>query len=167
MIIRSSPQIEEFVFDDNAEVISRGKDLFLSFAAIVAAQRRNLNIEQYLDDMRRAIAAEQIPEPPISDFFKLRKFPGFVYVLTCSIGTKIGITKNIKRRISHIQGSIPYPLTLFHSFHSQDCANDEAWLHRHFKSKRMKGEWFDLNEDDLAFILKTYPSQPITTSSEG
>ena len=33
---------------------------------------------------------------------------------------------------------------------------DETRLHSHFKAKRKRGEWFDLDENDLDYIARTY-----------
>lgn len=36
---------------------------------------------------------------------------------------------------------------------------DEAHLHNHFAGKRLRGEWFDLAPDDIAYIRQYFEGE--------
>ena len=74
---------------------------------------------------------------------------GYVYLMECQSKYKIGITKNIHTRLKGIQTAHHDDVTLIHCFVSQDTESDELIWHKHFKSKRLKGEWFNLNAEDV------------------
>ena len=65
---------------------------------------------------------------------------------------KIGVSKNVKRRLASLQHASPFPLeTIFISpVHDHNAKRLEKWLHDHFNKNRLKGEWFCLVEDDIA-----------------
>ncbi len=73
--------------------------------------------------------------------------------------TKIGISKNPKRRLREIKlsGYNAHILALFMPEPTIDIAANylEKILHKFFKEKRKFGEWFDLNNDDIENITET------------
>lgn len=86
---------------------------------------------------------------------------GFVYVIYDKINNlyKIGRYskwQTIKNRLSVIRSSNPGELELVYLVKSEDYKNEEKLIHRFFKDKRFKGEWFDLTEDDLKLIPLLY-----------
>jgi hypothetical protein len=72
---------------------------------------------------------------------------------------KIGLTKQLKERLNHLsaQAGIDFEL---HSYKYLDPEpygtsldkDQERFLHDVFKEKRVKGEWFKINEKDLNFL---------------
>jgi len=66
---------------------------------------------------------------------------------------KIGRSKNIIQREKTLGARIPKIECLF-SFKGH--VEDEKKLHSHFKAKRGRGEWFDLNDEDINYI-KNFP----------
>lgn len=76
--------------------------------------------------------------------------PGYVYFIQNSNGhTKIGCTINIKNRLSALQSSSPDRLALIHSIKVFDMRTVEISIHKEFHGKKISGEWFSLNEDDI------------------
>lgn len=73
----------------------------------------------------------------------------YVYVVQCGFHYKIGYARNVKRRIASMRTASPLPLVLVTSFPSDDAPALEAKLHRRFKRKRVRGEWFKLDKSDL------------------
>lgn len=63
--------------------------------------------------------------------------------------TKIGIAKNPKAREDTLQGKMPLLKMVWHTVGTRD---DEATLHDIFKDKRVRGEWFNLSDDDITYI---------------
>ena len=62
---------------------------------------------------------------------------------------KIGRTNDAVRRGTELRIQLPENLDLIHSIKTDDPSGVEAYWHRRFESKRMNGEWFDLNSSDI------------------
>ena len=83
------------------------------------------------------------------------KIMGYVYLLLQYDSDnhetyKIGITKrDINKRISELQTGNPNKITLIKSYESDNYLKIESWLHKKFKPKNEKGEWFNLSDDDV------------------
>jgi len=81
--------------------------------------------------------------------------PGYIYILASSNGEwfKIGkATIWAVRVVKQLKVQLPFPVVVRYAFKSEDCTRDETALHRRFKSKRLNGEWFSLDEGDLEHI---------------
>lgn len=46
----------------------------------------------------------------------------------------------------------PNEVHLVHSYQMADCVSEEKRLHSKFEKKRYRGEWFSLEEKDVAYI---------------
>jgi hypothetical protein len=64
---------------------------------------------------------------------------------------KIGISKNIEKRLSGIQTGNPYELEVLNKF---KCSNSglEKLVHKLYKLNRIKGEWFSLDAESIEEI---------------
>lgn len=78
--------------------------------------------------------------------------PGFVYLLKSPYGYKIGKTVNIKSRTRLFEVKLPFKFTLEHYAQFDDYSSAERQLHQQFGKKRLEGEWFDLNDQDVSAI---------------
>jgi hypothetical protein len=67
---------------------------------------------------------------------------------------KIGKTKNLENRIKNLKSMLPFKSELVHHIPTSNHSDVEKYFHRKYRSKKVKGEWFDLNEDDIVFIKK-------------
>ena len=78
---------------------------------------------------------------------------GNVYIIRCIDLCKIGSTyRRVEDRIKEVM-SVPFEyVEVIHTFRSNEYKDAEKFLHRKFKSKRVSGEWFSLNENDLEEI---------------
>ncbi len=77
---------------------------------------------------------------------------GKVYLLANSEWTqfKIGIsTKNIDLRLRSLKTGNGSEITLLKSFDTIHHRKVEKWMHNKHNSKRLVGEWFALNDDDI------------------
>ena len=64
---------------------------------------------------------------------------------------KIGITKRaIEVRMKELKTGNAADLSIVDSFQSKWATKIEANLHRLFRPKKISGEWFDLDEEDLS-----------------
>ena len=80
---------------------------------------------------------------------------GFVYLLKSGKFYKIGKTNSIDRRQYEIGLQLAEALQPIHSIETDDPSGIEAYWHNRFKSKRLNGEWFDLDSSDIrAFKLR-------------
>lgn len=62
---------------------------------------------------------------------------------------KIGVTKDIKKRLGTLQTGCPWRLEVKAMVYRPDSFQYENWLHEHFDRERMRpdGEWFDFGPD--------------------
>jgi hypothetical protein len=82
---------------------------------------------------------------------------GVVYLLQADNGlVKIGKTVNFQRRFAMLNTQLPYALTVLWLIDCSDCCAIEASLHRRFLSKRVKGEWFLLSDEDIEQVKQEY-----------
>lgn len=86
---------------------------------------------------------------------------GWVYVIHLE-GTpayKIGVsTKDVARRVQQLDRTLPWPVrVVFISTQVTDVEWHEHNLHDYFSSKHMRGEWFSLDEKDIAEIANRLP----------
>lgn len=68
---------------------------------------------------------------------------------------KIGRARNPKTRERTLQSEKPTIEMLF-NFHCTDAKSTEKVLHDKFKEKRVRGEWFKLDENDVNWIKSNY-----------
>lgn len=78
---------------------------------------------------------------------------GVVYLLECEGFYKIGITDDVRKRLSQIQTSTPFNVKLIHSIPLANAWLLEKHLHERFAKKRVRGEWFKLSSDDVNTVF--------------
>lgn len=78
---------------------------------------------------------------------------GFVYFLRSSQGhTKIGKSVSVPQRVSEIMTHLPFDVELIHVIKCDNYTAAEHELHKHFSSKRLKGEWFNLSSQEILWL---------------
>jgi DNA-directed RNA polymerase subunit RPC12/RpoP len=78
---------------------------------------------------------------------------GFVYlILAGGIYYKIGCAKNLARRAYYFELELPFDFEIIHFFQADNMYEAEKRLHLQFASKRIKGEWFNLDSQDVEEI---------------
>lgn len=66
---------------------------------------------------------------------------------------KIGYTRRtIEKRIKEFKTGNASEFEIVDSFHSKWGTKIESQLHRIYKSKKMSGEWFNLDENDIVLF---------------
>lgn len=78
---------------------------------------------------------------------------------------KIGFARQVSSRVCRLGTQTPYRLALVHSFYSEDARATEKELHDRFKSKRVRGEWFALTAEDVAWFKSLNRGAPRRTDS--
>jgi hypothetical protein len=75
---------------------------------------------------------------------------GFVYLVKGRPGEyKIGRTKFLDRRMSELGAMAPTEQKLDHKIETDDPSGIEAYWHRRFRERHMRGEWFRLSAADV------------------
>jgi len=75
---------------------------------------------------------------------------GFVYLVKGHPGEyKIGRTTLVDRRLTQLGATASVEHELVHEIKTDDPSGVEAYWHRRFHEKRMRGEWFHLNPRDV------------------
>ena len=65
---------------------------------------------------------------------------------------KIGKTGSIKNRFGNIQTGCPFKLFFWLGIYTEDSTSIENYLHSEMESKRLHGEWFEPDAEDLDFL---------------
>lgn len=143
-------------YASTAKLFVAGIAMGLCFALALFYRRDWLDITQFHEfvtrDHMQAVAELRVRRKLHSDVRK-----GCVYVLQDISVTeycKIGKTTALAKRIGHFDTMLPFEVRVVHVIESKDCNALEAMLHRHFESKRVRGEWFALSDADIAWLLK-------------
>jgi hypothetical protein len=68
---------------------------------------------------------------------------------------KIGVTNNLYRRFNELT-KMPFQIGLVCVLTFENVYMLEARLHDRFREKRIRGEWFNLTQEDIAWIKATY-----------
>lgn len=85
---------------------------------------------------------------------------GYVYLVRAENGlVKIGLTKDVRNRMMALQPSSPTPLEVIHVIQAMNCHRLERHLHKWHRKKRVRGEWFALDDEDIAAIRDRYPAR--------
>jgi hypothetical protein len=69
-----------------------------------------------------------------------------VYFISDGKYIKIGVTKDLKRRLIALQNANPRTLKIIHSIFTNAPFELERKFHAHFKNKHIRGEWFNISE---------------------
>ena len=82
------------------------------------------------------------------------KAPGFVYFVQeyMNGSFKIGKTKNLEKRMNIFGVKLPFENKLIFLIKTGNHHQTEVAFHKHFSDKRLEGEQFALNKDDLGWI---------------
>ncbi|MBX3379534.1 MAG: GIY-YIG nuclease family protein [Phycisphaeraceae bacterium] len=75
--------------------------------------------------------------------------PGFVYMMKSGPLYKIGKALSVEARHKKLSTLMPEDLVILHRIQTDDSYGVEYYWHKRFATKWVKGEWFNLNDDDV------------------
>lgn len=103
----------------------------------------------YLFESNQHELEQIIDSPPLPG-----KAPGYVYFVQeyMNGSFKIGKTKNLEKRMNVFGVKLPFENKLIYLVKTGNHHQTEVAFHKHFADKRLEGEWFALNKDDLSWI---------------
>ncbi len=78
---------------------------------------------------------------------------GFVYLMQWEDEYKIGKAVDVERRQKRLARELDRDITVLHRIFSADYTRAESDLHRKYADKRLQGEWFSLDADDVAWLM--------------
>ena len=101
-----------------------------------------------------AILKASILDLPIS---ARKSKPDKVYFIRSENGlVKIGIASDVYSRLGNLNTASPIELELLFWIQCDNARRTEVSLHNIFESKRVKGEWFKLTDEDLIWVRNNY-----------
>lgn len=115
-------------------------------AALIEALRDYCEEQRLQDVLAMLPAREAASEPEAAADAR----HGFVYMAEGHRGEyKIGRTNLVDRRLSELGAKAAVEQRLVHEIKTDDPPGVEAYWHRRFDAKRMRGEWFKLTATDV------------------
>lgn len=76
-----------------------------------------------------------------------------LYILKCHKFYKIGITNNVKKRVSILQIGNPYKIELVSFFGRIPAIYLERFLHQALREFRISGEWFSFGRGEIKTLV--------------
>lgn len=80
--------------------------------------------------------------------------PGFIYLMESGGLYKIGKAVCVETRYKELVLMTPHELVILHRIKTDDSYGIETYWHKRFGEKRVKGEWFRLDEEDVKVICR-------------
>jgi hypothetical protein len=111
---------------------------------------------EYDDIIEMLESVDFVPKPNAADTVNKNNVRyGFVYLVKGHPGEyKIGRTNLVDRRLSELGATASIEQKLVHEIKTDDPVGVEAYWHKRFQDKRMKGEWFKLNAAEVNSFRK-------------
>lgn len=135
----------------NIDVFINGLQIDAMNGVIKTRDKFDNEIKRYFNNLKFNLIEDSIPKLNIKPIKHNITEPS-IYIMH-DLNTnycKIGYSKNPQYREKTLQSEKPTIKLLF-SYKGNRV--DEAFLHKHFKSKRIRGEWFNLDTVDIQSII--------------
>ena len=135
--------------------------MFLSIATVVVVALYTVSRRELSNLTRKYTALEhrlqslesQIFIPETASLELSRQSPGYVYLAGNDTGHyKIGVSTKPFKRVKHFNTIMPVEVFPIHFIPCVRFRELENELHHLFANQRHKGEWFELEVDDVEFI---------------
>lgn len=111
-----------------------------------------------INELRKVMTQEQILLESVKYFHITSKYKfSYIYLIkgthNGSSKYKIGKADNPIDRIKMFNVKIPFDIETIFTFCIKDSLSFEKHLHNHFSDKRLVGEWFDLDDNDILELM--------------
>jgi hypothetical protein len=142
------------------KLVAREDDTLPGFSAIERLGSRTILLQKLADFLRGKPAfldvAQFFAESPVkshhthSQTKQQAADDGFVYLIKSGRYYKIGRSNAAGRREREIALQLPEAVKTLHVIRTDDPVGIESYWHTRYIAKRKNGEWFDLNQADIA-----------------
>ncbi len=131
------------------------------FKSVKFTNKHHLEISELLYFQNLNAAKQEKYLQNFEKFFCKGKSARFLYIIQESFCQKykIGITNNLNKRLSQLQTGNPNDLHFVACFHSEigdelglEIMYLEKFLHKNYKSKNIRGEWYELDVKEVVDI---------------
>lgn len=98
---------------------------------------------------------EQIEHKVAELMSQMTPKPGYIYLvraITPHNHYKIGLSVDPSSRIESMGVKLPFPIERLHTFPTNNTTLAEKQLHNQYAHKRLRGEWFELSEQEIQNI---------------
>lgn len=102
------------------------------------------------EDIVQICSASQPAESPTKSVSANAAVTGYVYLMKHGQHYKVGRSNDTARRRREVSLLLPEELQHIHVIETDDPEGIEAYWHRRFADKRVRGEWFALTTRDVA-----------------
>lgn len=139
-----------YVTDRNGYVFDR--ESFESFFGYVRQWYDSMSDED-IDLYNRLLEFENLICVDVKSINSKDARPGYVYFIKAETGQyKVGRTKNVPDRMNFFGVKLPFEFELILTLPVVDMYSAEKVLHDLWKSRRVNGEWFDLEDHQVEFF---------------
>jgi hypothetical protein len=144
--------------DDNIFTITEFGDNYLNFDLEIILNWLDTSAKGYIIDKYAYYCQERSKEVKVSKN-KLSN----VYLIRNTIKDvyKIGVSMKPKNRFTSIQTSNSDKLELVVYSYVENPYKIESKLHKHFVDKKISGEWFDLDTQDVNYIKDVFNNEKV------
>jgi hypothetical protein len=100
------------------------------------------------------IITRYFPEQLASIDFRIDNNIGYIYFVRENLfgHTKVGRSRNLEKRLRIFAAELPFETQLLYYIKTYNYEKVELEFHKLFSSKRVRGEWFLLNNEDIEKI---------------
>lgn len=85
------------------------------------------------------------------------QFVAYVYVIRAGEFIKVGIARNLAKRIDQMQTGCPYEIEVLRAWPCSDPYAYERKLHHMLRAYRYRGEWFKVSNEGVEHLLNMRP----------
>ena len=122
------------------------------------AKIRELSVKVYLDVQDGKFSPETSKWRAVSELAKYKKtgdeHSKFLYLVESQGFVKIGVTNDVQGRVSTISTCNPFEVKVILAQEVGSAYQVEKFLHDKFKDTNVRGEWFKLTSNDIAYITE-------------
>jgi hypothetical protein len=152
MWIEQESEGDVYLYSDNGDIMAREYWQILKLR--VDAFYADVSDEE-INEANKAYAEKNAyVDPPRSKPVYVFS-PGYIYLVQ-GVDTpwyKIGITRRPSKRFDVMGVLAPFECKVLGCFPADDMINIEKWWHSYFADKRTNGEWFLLDNGDIAMFI--------------
>lgn len=77
----------------------------------------------------------------------------YIYIAKANSSYKIGYTKLLSRRLKQMK-TANHIIDMIHTIPVLNGRAVESKLHAYFRDKKISGEWYNLDEDEVSLVLE-------------